>query len=298
MDGKEIVQTVIDIVESNQLPNNLRQDTRVIYKYADLAAQKWCDITGYLVKTGSIKTVDGTQVYDLPSDFNRVYTKDENYDGVLKYYDGSDYYFPVEVAFSDIFVDNNTDEQDYPMQYAIYRTETRKAPITGTVDSTGTLTAGQSLLNDTTGLFTTTNLIHERDVVHNTTDGSDGIVLSVTDASNVQSALFGGANNFWTTGDAYNISRHPLYQLYFDSPLSTTDHTITIPYIATPTPVFTDYGYWNLPEDASYAICCEAIFMYMTRMALEISPNRFHKVFQESIWSYSRYLPKGKMVSL
>lgn len=297
MDGKDIIRTILDCAESNELPNNLREDKRILYKLADIAACRWCDLTAYLVKTGSIATVDGTQVYDLPYDFLRVFPRDPNRGRIVRYYDGSVYSFPREVDFEEIFYGNETDEKSYPMEYCIKQAESAPALVTGTVDATGALSVGQTLLNDIAGLFLTTNKVNPRDTVHNTTDASDGIVLSVTDASNLQTALFGGAANCWTLGDAYVIQREPLQQLYLDSPSSTTGHAISIPYIAKPAPVYNDYGFWSIPDDACIAICQEALFDYLTR-AGKVAPLTFHKTFKESVWNYTRYMPKGKGVNL
>jgi hypothetical protein len=201
----------------------------------------------------------------------------------VKYYDGSNYSWPLQTSFDRIFRGNLTDNQDYPSRFAIIDKLTQPALITGTTSAAGAKTAGQCILTDAAKLFLTTNLVYQRDVVHNTTDGSDGLVLSVTDATHLVTALFEGKKNAFGNGDSYVIQRATAKQLYLDAPSETSGHTITVPYVCMPDPVYSDYGFWRLPAAFCHGIACEAAFLFQNREGDYISADRHHILFTQEV---------------
>lgn len=265
MDGKTLTRLWLDALDAPTKDELFDTDDRVAYGCLDRAAVDFCRETRCLTKTVVITTVASQQAYDLPPDFINLYLKNYSDRYTAKYYDGTSYSWPVLASFEKMFRDNLTDNKETPTCFSITDKVTQPALVTGTATAAGAKTAGQSILTDGTKLFTTTNLIYPRDVVHNTTDGSDGLVLSVTNATQLVTALFSGKKNAWSMYDAYVIQRATSKQLYLDAPSAISGHAITIPYVAMPDPVYSEYGFWRLPAAACHAIACEAAFFYQTR---------------------------------
>lgn len=79
----------------------------------------------------------------------------------------------------------------------------------------GSATNLQDSVNDFTAMGIVTN---PADLLRNTTDGSECSVVSVDDANNITTtALTGGSDNTWTSGDTYEIIER--YRMYIGSPM-------------------------------------------------------------------------------
>jgi len=170
--------------------------------------------------------------------------------------------------------------QEVPDSFTIRDKQALYSQITGSATSAGTATGGKSTLTDSSGLFLTTDYVSPGDTVHNTTDSSDGIVLSVTSGTTIDTALFGGTNNQWasTTGsqDAYVIQPQGRSEIILDPPPSEANHLIRIPYISRPAPVYSDYGTYRFSQKAMEAIIKYAAWMYKYRDA---EPNFGDRLF-------------------
>lgn len=80
---------------------------------------------------------------------------------------------------------------------------TLRTEVTGSATSTGSST---SLISTSTN-FTTAD-IEEGDTIRNTTDGSWAVVDEIVDADNITTTeLQGGADNTWTSSDAFSLHR-------------------------------------------------------------------------------------------
>ena len=147
--------------------------------------------------------------------------------------------------------------------------------ISGNITTASTSAVGEAIdLVDSTGTFTTVALVSAGDVVHNVTDGSDGVVLEVKkeeDGKELSTILFGGTENDWSdtassgTGDAYIIQPQGRYEIFFDPPPSTSNKLIRIPYIVRPDPVYSDYGTYKFNHDSMLAIIKYAAWLYKYR---------------------------------
>lgn len=283
MDGKTLTSLWLDAVDMPQKDNLFHTDERRVYQYLDRAAVDFIRETRCLTKTVVLTTVVGQQAYDLPADFIELYLRDRNNRLTVKYYDGAVYSWPLLTSFDRIFRGNLTVKQEKPSCFAIIDKITQPALIAGTTTAAGTKTAGQCILTDSAKAFLTTDLVYPRDVVHNTTDESDGLVLSVTDATHLVSALFDGKKNAFRNGDSYIIQRATAKQIYLDAPSETAAHTITVPYICMPDPVYSDYGFWRLPAAYCHAIVCEAAFLFQNREGDYTSADRHHILFAQEI---------------
>jgi hypothetical protein len=87
-------------------------------------------------------------------------------------------------------------------------TITRTGTVTGSATSTGTGTA----LADTAASFIQ-DAVYAGDVITNDTDGSAAVIASVeTETGLTTTALTGGSDNTWESGDTYTITRAAAYQ--------------------------------------------------------------------------------------
>lgn len=283
MDGAVLKQAMLDALDEPTESNIFETDARVLYQCLDAAAVSFVRQTRCLTSSATIETVEGQQAYDLPPDFINLYLKTPSDRHYIKYSDGSVTSFPVLAQYDQIFYDHQTDEKETPRRFAVIDRTTAPSLITGTATASGAKTGGQCTLNDKTKDFAGANLVYPRDTVHNTRDNSHGLILSVTDSNNVVTALFNGALNAWKLGDGYVIQRASTKQIYLDAPSSTSGHTITVPYVCMPGPVFSDYGFWRFPPVSCRAICYEAAFMHQNRMGDYVSADRHHILFQQEV---------------
>lgn len=279
MDGKQLCRMMLDALDEETSNKLFNTDERVLYNALDWAACEYVRQMKCLHAACAITTVESQQAYDLPPDFLGLYMKNARDLFFIKYYDGSNTNWPMIRPYESIFMENLTDDAEVPSSAAIIEKAAAPAKLTGTTTSAGAKTNGEAILTDTAALFTTTGLVYPRDIVHDTTDGADGLVLSVTDATHLIAALFDGKTNGFGSGDAYVITRANSKQLYLSAPSKTAGHIITVPYLCKPTPVFSDYGRWRFDDSACRAIAHEAAFQYENRKHDFNGADRHHILF-------------------
>lgn len=283
MDGRTLIDTVIDALDKPVADELFDTDHRVLYGYLDAAAAEFVRATRCLTGSATITTVASQQAYDLPPDFINLYMRNAADRHFVRYYDGTGYHFPVLTTYEALFRANETAERACPARFCITDRTTPPAIISSTTTAAGAQSAGQCTLTDSTKLFTTTNLVYPRDIVHNATDASDGVVLTVTDATRLVTALFSGKKNAWGNGDAYVIQRASGKQILLDAPSESSGHTITVPYVCMPSPVFSDYGFWRFPPMSCRAIAFEAAFLYQNRKGNYPGADRHHVLFLNEV---------------
>jgi hypothetical protein len=294
MDGLTLKRMMLDALDEPVASELQGSEERILYSYLDRAATEFIRKTQCLKSSTTITTVDGQQTYDLPPDCIALYMRDGRDRLVIKCYDTANYSFPVCVSYEEIFRANLTDERAVPLKFAVIDKATPATQISGTATAAGAKAAGQCTLTDATKLFTTTNLVYPRDTIHNTREGSDGLILSVTDATHLVTALFGAGANAWRNGDAYVIQRAPVKQVVLDAPSSTSGYTLTVPYLCMPSPVYSDYGTWQISPISYPAIASEAAFMYQNRNGDYAAADRHHALFSEEVLRIK--IEKGKEI--
>lgn len=272
MDGKALTQIFLDAVDEVAVDMSA-VDLRTVYEHLDVAAISFTRELGLLAATAAITTVVSQQAYDLPPNFIRMQVKNSRGQYVGKYSDGSNTYWPVLEDFDDIYRRNLTDGKSAPGSFAIQGKAAKSDLITGTTTSAGAAAAGEATLNDSAATFTAG--VHARDRVYNTTSEASGIVLSVTSNTAVKCALFPEGMESWASGDGYLIQPAAVKQVYLDAPSLTAGHTLNIPYIAMPDPVYSEHGFWRIDPKSCYAIAHEAAFFYMMNRPKK-KTNRFH----------------------
>ncbi len=132
------------------------------------------------------------------------------------------------------------------------------------------------------------------DMIYNSTDGSEGIVLSTEATFKILTiALFGGTNNDITSGDDFFIQPRKRFLLQLDPPPSTTSHTVTFFYLKKPNPVYTDYGVYEIPFEHSDVLCQYAAWLMKYRDQEPQFGDAFYKYWDMQIKDYRRLTRKG-----
>jgi hypothetical protein len=236
-------------------------DSKTSYDYLYQAAIATNSRTSLITTYQDVTTVANQATYYLNGDFLKLFRKDDSQRLFVRYYDGTNYSFIYWKGYDDIILENNTTSVSIPSCFSI-----TDAPaisqVTGTADSDATSSGGESSLVDATGTFTN---VFAGDTIHNTTDGSNGIIVSKTSSTTLVTALFDGTGNDWTTADAYKLNHQMRFYLVLDPPPSTASHTIRVYYVQKPTPVYSSYKSYNFPEGFSSAIVRYAAWLYKYR---------------------------------
>lgn len=260
MIGLELLQRLRQII--NEDASSAFLDTKTSYFFLWEAAEEFVSRTNTLKTSQSITTVADQSSYVINADFLELYMTDDDDDYVIKYNDGNNNTFIGWKDYDEIIVDDNTDSVTIPDNFSIINKSSLYSRITGTATSTGTASGGESTLTDTSGDFSNAAI---GDSIYNSTDGSSGVILSKTSSTVIVTALFGGTNNEWTSGDSYVIQPQFRFSLELSPPPSTAGHTVTLYYLRRPSPVFSDYGLYEIPQKYNFALVKYAAWLYKYR---------------------------------
>lgn len=272
MDGATLLRDLRQIL--TEPSDSAWLDVRACYDFLWEAAIVTADRTTAFRTTQTITTALSTSSYNLNPDFLRLSFTDNENRYYLKYNNGTSDTFLYFKEYDAIILGNNTTAQAIPNSFTIVDAST-PTQITGTATTpTGSLlnsytifglTLGTSLLTASAGAFTTTNLVSVGDIIHNTTDGSHGIVLAIPSATTLTTALFDGAKNYWTISDTYIINPQGRYKVVFDPPCSTASHTVTVYYVQRPSPVYDYYGAYGFTPGYKGPLVFYAAWKYKYR---------------------------------
>lgn len=262
MDGKTAIYQLADLLQegttSTFMENKLSYD--VIYEAVCALNQELKLMTA----TQDITTVASTRTYDINANFLCLDVSNDDNEYVVKYYDTSSYYWIKYREQNSCYQDNNTSDQSIPNYFSIVDESSLPSNITGTATSDGSSSGGECTLTDSTAPFTSAT-VQAGDLIHNTTDGSYGVVMEYLTTSTLKTALFGGTNNDWTSSDAYVLVPQSRRQLYIDPPSETAGHTITLKYICKPDPVYSSYRSYRIPSHYMPAVIKYAAWLYKYR---------------------------------
>lgn len=262
MDGKKLTRLVLDALDESDVSPNFA-DQRRIYENLDWAAEIFCSETKILRASVDIATVIDQQFYDLPPGFISLWMKNNTGKNFLKYtYGTDDVCWIYRKSYERIYKADYTESQETPNAFAIIEKEDKEDVISGTTTAAGPSVNGQCVLQDTSKLFLSTHKVYPRDLVHNTADGSDGYVIAVTNDTNLICALFDGTDNDFTSGDVYVIQPAAERQVLFEAPSSVAGHTLTVPYNCSPSPIFSEIGFWRLRPRTCRAIAWGAASLF------------------------------------
>lgn len=278
MDGKSLLYDLRQTLNEDSGSDFL--DNRTSYSYLHDAAIEFVDRTESLRSTQSITTVADQVGYTLNADFMRLYLRDNEHEFFIKYNDGSANNFLKFKDYQDIILGDQTTSVAIPDFFTITDDPTLDSQVAGTATSAGAKTAGQATLNDTAADFAD---VSAGDIVHNTTDGSDGFVLSKTSSTVLVTALFGGTADDWDSSDAYVIQPQGRFRIVLDPPPSTAAHTITVEYVQEPPIVASDYGAYRFASRFSDPLVKYAAFLYKYRDREADFGNAWFQVFDRAV---------------
>lgn len=281
MDGKTLSRDLAALLTEDPDTSGYL-DQKATYTYLWRAAVEMSRRLLYPRGTDTVTTVSGqVDQYKLASDFLCLYLRDSNDEFFVRYYNNSAYSNLRMKDESDIFENYTTNSQAIPGGFAITDYRQSIPRVMGTATATGATSAGECTLTDSAASFAST--ASAGDTIHNTTDGSTGYVLSVTSNTAVVTALFGGTGNEWTSADAYTLVPQKRYQLTFDAPPSTTGHTVTVPYVKRPSPVYSHYGSYPFPADLTMALVNYAAWLYKYRDSQPSFGDRYFSIFDRDV---------------
>lgn len=275
MDGKELLYRLRQLLNEDSSSSFL--DDKTTYSYLWDAAIEFATRSEALKSTQTITTVSGTSSYALNADFVRLYLKDGSGNYFIKYTNGTTDTFITFRSYENIIYDNLTTSVTTPQRFSIIDKPNLYSQVTGTATSTGASSGGQSVLTDTAANFSN---VSAGDVIHNTTDGCDGYVLSKTSSTVLVTALFGGSGNDWAISDAYVIQPQGRLQIVLQQPPSASSDTITVEYVQRPDPIFSSYGVYRFMPQYSDAIVKYAAWMYKYRDREPDFGDAFYKNFE------------------
>jgi hypothetical protein len=238
-DGKDLLRRLRNLLNEDSDSGWLDEQTSYDYLYD--AAIDFVDRTGCVHDAQGITLIPDEEMYDLNPNFLRLFLKNSSNNYYINLYDGSRWHDIMWKDAEDILYDYNASARAaIPSYFSIVDSEP-PGQITGTATAAGGDAGGQQILTDAAADFTD---VEEGAIVHNTTDGSDGIVLSKTSETELVTALFSGTDNDYTIGDAYVIQPQARYALGL-SPIPSTAYTLAVTYVKRPAPVYSDYGVYE-----------------------------------------------------
>ena len=260
MDGKSLLYSLRNLLNESSTSGFL--NTRSSYEFLWEAAKEFVKRTKCLHATQTITTVASQSSYTLNADFLALWLTDQSKEYVIRYTSSGSLYRVKLRDYGRVLLDNSTTSASVPSYFALIDNETAVTRITGTATGNGAKSGGEAILTDSAGDFSNAAA---GDIVHNTTDGSVGYVLSKTSSTQLVTALFDGANDDWSTSDAYVIQPQTRIKLTLDPPPSSASDTVTFDYVQAPAPVFSDYGIYRIPEIYQDALVKYAAWLYKFR---------------------------------
>lgn len=286
MDGKTMLYALRHMLEEDSDSGFL--DNYSSYRYINDAAFEFGLRTSCLKSTQSITTVASQAAYTLNADFVKLHMQNSSRNYIIKYYDGTSTYFIPWKAYEEIIIGNNTTAVTIPSHFTILDDATLDTLVTGSVTAAGSASGGQCTLTSTTSDFSD---VSPHDIVHNTTDGSKGVVLSKTSATVLVTALFGGNSDAWAADecsgyDAFVIQPQGRMAIQFDPPPSTAAHTVTVYYIQRPAPVYSDYGVFRFPQQYAEALVKYAAWLYKYRDREPDYGDKWFMMFENAVRRY------------
>jgi hypothetical protein len=284
-DGKDLTRRLRELLDEESTSTWL--DQRTCYDFFYEAALDFVDRSGCLRATQTITTVASQSEYDLNPDFLRLYLRNQSGDYFLKYSDGSNTTFLNIDQYDDIYYQNSP-ATSRPTRFSIIDA-TLPDIVIGTATSSGAASGGSCTLTSTSSNFSD---VEAGDPVHNTTDGSTGIVLSKTSTTALVTALFGGTANDWTSSDAFTIQPGARFKLVLDPIPDTSGHTVYVPYVQRPAPVYSDYGTYRFVNPS--AIVKYAFFLFKYRDREPNFGDAMYKFWEAEIDKKAESLNRGQ----
>jgi len=284
VDGKDLDRRVRNLLNESSTSPFL--DERTTYDFLYAAARQWITETESVTAEQEITTVASQAGYTINGDFLSLYLKDGN-DFFIKYYDGTSYYFLKFKSYSEVIYENNTTDVAIPSNFTISDDQTLDTLISDAADNDGgSAVGGKATLTMDTAVFTD---VTPGDIIHNTTDGSDGIVTKTESTFKIlEVCLFGGTDNEIDVGDDFIVQPRKRLKLILDPPPETADQTVTLYYIQSPRPVYSDYDIYPISFEYADTIAKYAAWLYKYRDDEPDFGDAFYTYWRMQIMAYRR----------
>lgn len=286
-DGKSLLRGLREVL--NEASGSEFLDDRTSYEYLYEAAIELTSRLNATTTTQDITTVAGTQSYTLNADYLKLYLRNKDGNYYAKHNDGTADTFILLKEKSDIIFQNST-ASSQPNGFYLEDDPNLDTQLSSTTTSAGASSGGQATLTDTTADFSD---VSAGDIVHNTSDGSDGYVLSKTSSTVLVTALFGGTDDDYTSGDSYVIQPQGRIRLVMTPPPDTSAETLTVYYVKRPDPVFSDYGVYLFQPQHLRALYMYAAWLYKYRDSDPSFGDRYFQFFDRHTRQAGRDLNQG-----
>lgn len=280
MNGLALKQAFLDALNEAS-EDMVKVDLRRIYDSLDAAALLYVRETKGITKTCTITTVAGQQSYDLSPDFIRITFKDRHGRLRGKYVYGDNTAWPAVRSYDAIFLANRSESQETPTCFAVIDKPDAETMIEGTTTAAGAVSGGKAQLTDASAAFS--GQVYARDTIVNTTRNSSGVVVTVTDDTHIQCALFPDGINSWRIGDGYRIQPQARRQVMLDAPSQSSGHFLILPYAAQQSPVYCESDAWRLDAVACRAIAQEAAYLFAESSPKLKPVKTHHQAFVDAI---------------
>jgi len=280
MNGESLKYKLGEVLRESA--NSSFWDSRSSYDYLYEAAKKFASRTKTLSATWSANTVANQTNYDLPWDFGNLFFRNSQNQFVLKHTDSSNNvsWLPFR-NYENIRQANNVDSVTNPSCFSIVDNANVSSMITGTASANGANSLGECTLTDSSNASQFANA-NVGDDVHNTTDGSNGVVIVKTSNTALVTALFGGTNNAWAANDVYVVVPQGLKQVIIDPPSSVSNSVLSMEYIQIPTPVYSPYRTYRFDSQYEMAIVFYAAWLYKYKDDNPDAGNAWFKAWDEA----------------
>lgn len=255
MDGLEIQRRVEDLLDEESTGTWL--NTRTTYDYAWEGAKRFVSRVECLTSYQDITTVADQVNYVLDAKFLKLHLKDTQNRYYARYKEATsaaysfltykDYDEIIYANQAQLVTDATQEGVDVPSHFSIKDKADLYAQVTADASAAGAASGGQCILTDDNNTFVTFG-VAAGDPIHNTDDGSSGVVLSVTSETALVCALFGGTDNDWTEGDTFVIQPQGRFEVILDPPPDDASDTVRIWHVEIPAPVYSDYGSYRFRQ--------------------------------------------------
>jgi len=289
MDGYTLLYQLRQLLNESSTATWL--DTQSSYDYLYQSAIMLSNRINMPTTTQTITTVADQTNYPLNADYLKMYLTDNQNRYFVKYYDGTSYYWVYWRDYAGVVLANQTTSVKIPDSFTI-RDRAASDPDTGTCTTAADETNNEATLTDSAATFTTTG-VSAGDWIHNTTDASHGVVVSVTSETALVSALYGGTDNEWDDSDAYKITMQPRLELVFDPPPSTASHSVTVYYVQKPAPVYSYYRSYKFYPALMPALVHYAAWLYKYRDRQPDYGDVFYKTWDNACRNVNQMLNSG-----
>lgn len=276
MDGKSLVSGLQDLLNEDGSSSFLSK--RISYEWLWKGACEFVSRTNSMKSKLTVTTQANQANYDLTTDFLKLYLMDTTDNFILGYTSfGQSQSFLSWQQYDEIVWRNTSPAAPRPTWWTVIDSDTVYPIIQSTATAGSVSLGGSCILTDSTAPFTN---VSAGDRVHNTTDGSDGIVLSVQSTTQITVALFDGVSNIFNLNDAYVITSQGRVRLVLSPACQNSGDTATLDYIQRPAPVFSDYGTYRFQPQQVDAIIYFAAWAYKYRDREKNTADSLYKYFE------------------